>query len=132
MFLITHDLEAALVCDKTAILREGKLLEFNTPYELISSLPSKGQLARFAIENLDEEIIKIIKQFPNYEAVARTGNDVVEVFIKDFEANISALIEYLLDKKIKIVSMSRDIANFRRFFQIRIQEEENKDIRKNK
>ena len=29
MFLITHDMEAALIVDKAAILREGKLLEID-------------------------------------------------------------------------------------------------------
>ncbi|MBY9005387.1 MAG: hypothetical protein KGD63_01380 [Candidatus Lokiarchaeota archaeon] len=127
MFIITHDLEAALVCDKTAILREGKLLEFDTPNKLISSLPSNGQLARFTIENLNEEIINKIRKYPYCEIVSRTGNDVIEVFIQNFETHFSELIEYILNKRIKIVSMSRDTANFRRYFQIRIKEEEEKE-----
>ena len=63
MFIITHDLEAALICDKTAILKDGKLLEFETPHNLISSLPSNGLIVRFSIDNLDENTIKIIKNF---------------------------------------------------------------------
>ncbi|MBN1215437.1 MAG: ABC transporter ATP-binding protein [Candidatus Lokiarchaeota archaeon] len=129
MFIITHDLEAALVCDKTAILREGKLLEFDTPYKLISSLASDGQLVRFTIENLDEKIIKKIKQYPLCKDISRTGNNVIEVFIQDLEQNYSNLIEYIINNNIKIISMSRDIANFRRYFQLRIKEEEEKEFK---
>jgi ABC-2 type transport system ATP-binding protein len=96
MFIITHDLEAALICDKVAILREGRLLAFDTPQKLISSLPSEGLVARFTIENLDEATINIIKEFHA--------------------------------KDIVIISMTKDTASFRRFFQIRIQEEEEKDL----
>jgi len=126
MFLITHDLEAALICDKTAILREGKLLEFDEPHNLISSLPSEGKLARFIIEDLNEDIINLIQEFPYCEFVVRTGNDVLEVFMNDFEKNFMEFINFLFNNKVKIISMSRDIANFRRYFQIRIQEEERK------
>jgi ABC-type multidrug transport system ATPase subunit len=127
MFIITHDLEAALVCDKTAILREGKLLEFDTPHNLISSLPSNGLLARLSIENLTGEIIDIIADFEHCEEVSRVGNDVVEVFLKDFEENLLPLIDYLLEKEVKIMAMSRDVANFRRYFQLRIKWEEERD-----
>lgn len=126
MFIITHDLEAALVCDKTAILRQGKLLEFDTPHNLISSLPSNGLLARLSIEDLTGEVIDIIENFEFCEEVSRVGNDVVEIFLTDFEKNLLSLIDYLLEHDIKILSMSRDVANFRRYFQIRIKREEEK------
>jgi len=87
MFIITHDLEAALICDKTAILREGK--------------PIKNLL--------------------------RAGNEIVEILMEDFEENLPKLIQFLINNGIKINSMSRDIATFRRYFQIRIQEEESKE-----
>jgi len=129
MFIITHDLEAALVCDKTAILRKGKLLDFDTPHNLISSLPSNGLLARLSIENLTGEIIDNIKNFKYCAEVSRVGNDVVEIFLEDFEEHLLPLIDYLLEKDIKIIAMSRDVANFRRYFQIRIKIEEEKEKR---
>ncbi|GAG49478.1 unnamed protein product, partial [marine sediment metagenome] len=75
MFIITHDLEAALICDKTAILREGRLLEFDTPQNLINSLPSNGLVARISIENLNQETIKTIQKYPSIEKVLRVGNE---------------------------------------------------------
>jgi ABC-2 type transport system ATP-binding protein len=129
MFIITHDLEAALICDKTAILREGKLLEFDTPQNLINSLPSKGLVARISIENLDQKIIKTIQEYPSIQKVLRVGNETIEVLIDDFEDVLPKLMKFLFENEIKVISMSRDIANFRRYFQIRIQEEEEKETR---
>lgn len=127
MFIITHDLEAALICDKTAILREGRLLEFDTPQKLILSLPSEGLIARVTIENLNEKIINDIRKFEPVKKVLRVGNEVVEILIDEFEENLPRLLRFLISRGIKVNSMSRDIASFRRFFQIRIQEEEEKE-----
>jgi len=131
MFIITHDLEAALICDKSAILREGKLLEFDTPQNLINSLPSKGLVARISIENLNQEMIKSIQKYPSIENVLRVGNETIEVLMEDFEDNLPRLMKFLFENNLNVYSMSRDVANFRRYFQIRIQEEEEKENRKN-
>ena len=131
MFIISHDLEASLICDKTAILREGRLLEFDSPQNLINSLPSNGLLARISIENLDQEIIKTIQKYPSIKKVLRVGNETVEVLMDDFEDNLPKLMKLLFENEFKVISMSRDTANFRRYFQIRIQEEEEKETKQN-
>ena len=127
MFIITHDLEAALICDKAAILREGRLLEFDRPQNLISSLPSEGLVVRFMIENLNEKLIDNIKKFKPIKTILRVGNEAIEVLMDNFEENIPKLIQYLIDNNIRINSMSKDVATFRRYFQIRIQKEEEKE-----
>jgi len=127
MFIITHDLEAALICDKTAILREGKLLAFDSPQNLINSLPSQGLVVRFTIEDLNEIKIESIQKFKPIKNLLRAGNEIVEILMEDFEENLPKLIQFLINNGIKINSMSRDIATFRRYFQIRIQEEESKE-----
>jgi ABC-2 type transport system ATP-binding protein len=127
MFLITHDMEAALICDKSAILRDGKMLEFDTNDNLISTLPSSGLLARLTIEDLNEKKIDIIKEFAPVKKVIRVGNEVIEVFLDDFNNNLQKLIQYIMEKNLKITSMSKDNAAFRRYFQIRILEEEEKE-----
>ena len=127
MFIITHDLEAALICDKAAILREGKLLEFDTPQKLISSLPSKGLVARFTVEHLNEKLIEYVKKFSAIKTLLRVGNEEIEILMNDFEENLPKLIQYMIDNNIKINSMSKDFASFRRYFQMRIQEEEEKE-----
>jgi ABC-2 type transport system ATP-binding protein len=127
MFLITHDMEAALIVDKAAILREGRILEFDSNSNLISKLPSEGLVARLSIENLTEAKIRLIKQFPANLKIIRVGNEIIEVLMEDFEKNLPKLIQYIMENGLKIFSMSRDIASFRRYFQLRIQEEEEKD-----
>ena len=127
MFIITHDLEAALICDKVAILKDGRLLEFDTSQNLISSLPSEGLIARFTIEDLNEKLIAFIKKFPFIRRIIRVGNEAIEVLMENFEENLPKLIEYLVDNNITITSMSKDIATFRRYFQIRIQKEEEEE-----
>lgn len=127
MFLITHDMEAALICDKSAILRDGKLLEFDSNDNLIASLPSGGLLTRLTIEDLTENKIKIIKNFPPVQKIIRVGNEIIEVFMEDFEKSLQKLIEYAIKNNLKVTSMSKDNAAFRRYFSIRIQEEEEKE-----
>lgn len=127
MFIITHDLEAALICDKVAILKDGRLLEFDTSQNLISSLPSEGLIARFTIEDLNEKLIAFIEKFPFIRRIIRVGNEAIEVLMENFEENLPKLIEYMVDNNIAITSMSKDIATFRRYFQIRIQKEEEKE-----
>jgi ABC-2 type transport system ATP-binding protein len=127
MFIITHDLEAALICDKTAILREGRMLEFDSPQNLVNSLPSKGLVARFEINDLNEAKISRIREFSPVKKVLRVGNEVIEVLMESFEENLPRLIQYMIEKGVTVKSMSRDLASFRRFFQIRIQEEERRD-----
>jgi ABC-type proline/glycine betaine transport system ATPase subunit len=129
MFLITHDMEAALIVDRAAILRDGKLLEFDSNSNLITSLPSNGLVARFSIENLNEEKINIVQQFPNAKNIKtiRVGNEILEVLMDDFEKNLSKLIQFMMEKGLIINAMSKDVAAFRRYFQLRIQEEEEKE-----
>ena len=52
MCIITHDLEAANICDTVAILKDGELVEFDQPQKLINSLPSQGRIARLRIPEL--------------------------------------------------------------------------------
>ena len=129
MFLITHDMEAALIVDRAAILRDGRLLEFDSNSNLISSLPSNGLVARFSIENLNEEKINLIKEFPDASIIKtiRVGNEIVEVLMDEFEKNLPKLIQFMMKKGLNIIAMSRDVAAFRRYFQLRIQEEDERE-----
>ena len=127
MFIISHDMECSLVCDKVAIMREGQLLEFGKPAELIASLPSKGIIVTFEIEDIDEKKIELIKEFPPVMNIIRAGNEVIEVVMEKYEENISKLVKFIIDKEMKINSMTRETATFRRYFQIRVQKEEDKE-----
>ena len=131
MFLISHDLESSLICDKCAILKDGRLLEFDTPQSLISSLPSAGALVRLIIKNLDKTIIDKISDFDPIERVIRAGSDMVEIFMNDIDANFPDLINHISESGFEIISISRDVADFKRYFQIRVQQDE-EDLLKEK
>lgn len=127
MLIITHDLEAAHICDTVAILRAGKLLEYESPLKLIQSLPSEGQIARITVPNLNKDLIDHIKAYPFVKNVMRGGNEILEIFMDNFESNLPKLVEKTIKDEIKIISLSRDKATFRRYFQLRIDEEEQRE-----
>ncbi|MHA1819843.1 MAG: ABC transporter ATP-binding protein [Promethearchaeota archaeon] len=127
MVIITHDLEAAHICDTVAILKQGVLLEFGPPQQLIETLPSKGLIAKLVIKDITQEKIDIIKNFPPIKMIMRSGNNAIEVFMDNFNDNLGPLIKYCIENEIYVGNISRDLATFRRYFQIRIQEEEEKN-----
>ena len=67
---------------------------------------------------------------PSIQKIIRVGNDTIEVLLDDFENELIKITEYMIQNGIKINSMSKDTASFGRYFQIRIQEEEQKERRK--
>ncbi len=127
MFIISHDMEVALFCDKSAILRKGRMLDFDYNNNLIYSLPSNGMIGRLTIENLTEDIIDTIRNFDPLQELLRVGKDIIEVFLDDFEVSLPQLILFLIDNDIKVTSMSKDLCTFKRYFQIRVQQEEEKE-----
>ncbi|MHA1701263.1 MAG: hypothetical protein ACTSWK_03245, partial [Promethearchaeota archaeon] len=69
----------------------------------------------------------IIQQFSPIQEILRVGNEVIEVMMHDFEVNLPKLIQFLVNKGLNVTAMSRDLATFRRYFQVRIKEEEQKE-----
>ncbi len=122
MVIITHDLEAALICDTTVLLKEGQVLAFDSPANLIASLPSKGEVVRLRIDNLNYKKMDILRAFPPVKYLLRVGNEDVEVFMDDLETNVTPLMQYLRQNNISVDGFTRDVASFKRFFQLRIQE----------
>jgi ABC-2 type transport system ATP-binding protein len=119
--VITHDLEAANICDSVAILKDGKLIEFDEPQKLINTLPSQGRIIRLRIPELSQDLIEQIEKFPEVKIVIRAGNDVVEILMENFDQNLAILVKKLIERNIRVVEMSQDHASFKRYFQLRIQ-----------
>ncbi|MFX0101755.1 MAG: ABC transporter ATP-binding protein [Candidatus Hodarchaeota archaeon] len=124
MVIITHDLEAALICDTTSIIRLGELLEHDTPQKLIGSLPSQGRIIKLVIEGLDSKMMRFIKNQSHVKHVMRGGNEIVEIIMDGIEQNYSTLVESILQEGMKIHEITREVTSFRRYFQLRIQVEE--------
>jgi len=127
MFLISHDLESSLICDRCAILKDGRLLEFDTSNSLISNLPSAGRVARLVVKNLNRDKVKIIQKFPSVKRILRSGSDVVDVFMDDFDENFPKIIQYGIQNNLEVKSVINDAADFKRYFQIRVQMDEEGD-----
>jgi ABC-2 type transport system ATP-binding protein len=127
MVIITHDLEAALICDTVSIIRLGKLLEHDTPQNLISSLPSQGNIVKLVIPGLDNRGLRAITKERGVRYVMRAGNDVVEIFMDDVENASAGLLERLVAGGLPVTEVTRERASFKRFFQLRIQIEEEKE-----
>ncbi len=122
MVIITHDLEAALICDTTVLLKEGEVLAFDAPAKLIASLPSNGEVVRLRVSELNYKKMEILRAFPPVKYLLRVGNEDVEVFMDDLGSNITPLMQYLHQNNISVDGFTRDVASFKRFFQLRIQE----------
>lgn len=131
LMLITHDLEAAHICDTVAILKNGELIEYGAPKKLIESLPSKGQIVRLTFEILTEDMIDLIKKISFIKIVVRNGINTIEVFMDNFEQNLINLMDQLQKLHFKVIEMSRDIVSFQTYFQLRIAtDDKNKSVKK--
>ncbi len=136
MVIITHDLEGfrsgslnqlVQICDTVSIIRLGKLLEHDTPQNLISSLPSQGNIMKLVIPGLDNRGMRTITRERGVKYVMRAGNEVVEIFMNDVDNASASLLERLVAGGLAITEVTRERASFRRYFQLRIQIEEEKE-----
>ena len=125
MVIVTHDLETANICDKVVLLRNGQVVDFDTPSNLIYKLPSHGEIARLKINGLNNQIIEKIQNKDYVEYVLRVGKDDIEVYLHDIQTNIKRLVDELVDDNVIVNSVTRDEASFKRYFQIRMQSLEN-------
>ncbi len=130
MVIVTHDLETANICDRVVLLRQGKVVDFDTPHNLIATLPSQGSVARLHIPKLDANLLQQIVDLDDIIHILRIGKEEVELYIKDIDKNLEKIINHIISRGITISSMTRDEATFRRYFQIRMQLIAEKEERK--
>jgi len=121
MVIVTHDLETSNICDKVVLLRNGQIVDFDTPANLIYKLPSNGEIARLKIDELSNKIIETIQNKDYVEYVLRVGKNDIEVYLHDINNNIKKLVDQLVDNNILVSSVTRGEASFKRYFQIRMQ-----------
>ena len=122
MLIITHDLEAANICDKVAILRAGELLEFNSPKELTQKLPSKGKMIRVTFDVLNSQIIKQLESISFVKIVSRVGFNTVEVYMVNIDNNLPKFVERTQKIGIKILELSQEQAPFQSYFRLRVED----------
>jgi ABC-2 type transport system ATP-binding protein len=121
MIIITHDLEAANICDTVAILKNGMLIEYGTPQELIKTLPSAGEILRLRIPDLNNQTLEYLRNLDEVAIAIRVGSNLVEVLLNDISTQLKRFIEKMLQKKLELQEISRTQVSFKRYFQLRIQ-----------
>ncbi|MHA1649850.1 MAG: hypothetical protein ACTSYB_06635, partial [Candidatus Helarchaeota archaeon] len=129
MIIVTHDLETANICNRVVLLRQGQVVDFDTPQNLVAKLPSQGRIARIRAE-IDADLIWKIADMAEIVHILRIGKEEIELYIEDIETNLQKIISKLFEMGVKVSSLTRDIASFRRYFQIRMQEIATKEKQK--
>ncbi len=103
LFMTTHYLEEAdALCDRIAIIDNGKILVVDSPNELKSSLG--GDIITLSV-NEDQDISCLIKKVENVREVRGSGGE-YRIKVKDGELTAPLIIESLRKNGIKVTKLS--------------------------
>lgn len=96
----TPYMDEATLCDRIALMQNGKLLSVNTPENIISGFPKK----LFALESKSMyELLMVLKSWENANSVFAFG-DKVHLTMKD-ERQTTELISYLMKSNLNETNM---------------------------
>jgi ABC-2 type transport system ATP-binding protein len=79
IFLTTHYMDEAEICDRVAIIDQGKIVAYDTPQKLKGDLAARKVM--FKASNKKEAIELIEKKFGN--EIISTDGDLLEIRVKD-------------------------------------------------
>jgi ABC-2 type transport system ATP-binding protein len=112
--LTTHYMdEAHVLCDRIAIMDQGKLIALDTPSELVKNLQSDSAVEfRFEAETGDEVVLSEI------DGVKQVGSqkDVHVLYTDDLQRTLTDLIKTASEKELKLVDLQTRTATLEDVF----------------
>ncbi|MHA1784382.1 MAG: ABC transporter ATP-binding protein [Candidatus Helarchaeota archaeon] len=119
--VVSHDLETATYCTKIVILREGKVIDFGNPEEMIQKI-SGGKKVKVECHELNNEILEKFRAIKNLDYYLKVGRRRIDLFIHGVENNLKGLIEEFNRLEIQniIKRFSVDKVRFTDYFRIKI------------
>ncbi len=119
MVIISHDLEIVDYCTRVTLLENGRVSQFGTPADLISTLPGKGESLSLHLPNLSTWMLDQVKQIPGVEYYAQSGRNTLKLFIDNPRENMLPVIRELNSKGIPFEEISLVEADFFDYFQVK-------------
>ena len=123
--VVSHDLETATYCTKIVILKEGKVIDFGDPEEMIKTI-SGGKKVKVHCHELTEETFTKFVKIKDLEYILKTGRKRLDLFIPGIENNLKGLIDEFnrLGLKEIVKGFNVDKVAFIDYFRIKMKSEE--------
>jgi ABC-type multidrug transport system ATPase subunit len=119
MVIISHDLEIVDYCTRVCLLEEGKVSQFGTPAELISTLPGKGESIRLVLPRLSRAVLDRVTALEGIRYWARAGRNAVKLFLDDPRERMIYIVQKLNEMKLPFDEISIVEADFFDYFQVK-------------
>lgn len=104
LFMTTHYLEEAdSLCDRVAIIDQGKIIALDTPDALKESLG--GDIMTLAIEQKEADVTSLIETTPRVKEVKKQDN-IYRVKVENGEETAPQILSLLMAKGYKVVNLS--------------------------
>ena len=104
LFMTTHYLEEAdSLCDRVAIIDQGKIIALDTPDALKESLG--GDIMTLAIEQKEADVTGLIETTPRVKEVKKQDN-IYRVKVENGEETAPQILSLLMAKGYKVVNLS--------------------------
>jgi ABC-2 type transport system ATP-binding protein len=111
--LSTHYMdEAHVLCDRVAIMDQGKLIALDTPTQLVKSLHSESALEFRILQHTE------IDDFSGLNGVKKAGkqNDVYVLYSDHLQTTLTSLIHFAAEKQLQLVDLQTRTATLEDVF----------------
>ncbi|NHI94911.1 MAG: hypothetical protein EAX96_20650 [Candidatus Lokiarchaeota archaeon] len=127
--VVSHDLETATYCTKIVILREGKIIDFGNPEDMIKTITG-GKKVKVECHEMDDEIQEKFFNIKGLEYILKVGRRRIDLFIPGIENNLKGLIEEFdrLGLKNIVKGFNIDKVRFMDYFRIKMKTEEKENF----